>query len=62
MHTVRRCSLCDVLATDNGRLMLFYFRPGDDHETELRKQREVIENLKQDRAHYCEEVEKLRLV
>ncbi|CAB4034987.1 Hypothetical predicted protein, partial [Paramuricea clavata] len=35
---------------------------GDDHETEVRKQREVIENLKQDRAHYREEVEKLRLV
>ena len=35
---------------------------GDDSETELRKQRGVIENLKQDRAHYRDEAEKLRLV
>ena len=33
---------------------------GDDHEDELRKQRDVIENLKQDRTHYRKEAEKLR--
>ena len=35
--------------------------PGDDHEEELRKQRDVIENLKQDRTHYRNEAGKLRL-
>ncbi|XP_028402672.1 IQ domain-containing protein E-like [Dendronephthya gigantea] len=35
-------------------------RSGEDPETELRKQRGVIENLKQDRAHYREEAESLR--
>lgn len=34
----------------------------DDPGAELRKQRGVIENLKQDRAHYREEAEKLRFV
>ena len=40
----------------------YNFMPDDDPGAEVRKQRGVIENLKQDRAYYREEAEKLRLV
>lgn len=43
-------------------VLLSYLCSDDDHEEKLRKQRDIIENLKNDRTHYREEAEKLRFV